>query len=267
MKQTNKNEYNTPTIICKNHNTLIDSLLDEFIFSVIHESNLSNKEEIINKVKNKTYNDIIYLKGSSIKKEQLKEIYLQTGTTGIEGLNLKFLVIDNIEECSINILNSLLKFIEDPPLGLWILFLTNNIAKVLLTIKSRCIVKQQNYSVCNIQVPDIWKKYSNNLVFAFSTQDELNDFLKTDQSTQILNFINLYEGCYSSNLFLMLQVFKELDYSYILILFKIIQNFNDNKNIFDLINNMYLNPNKTLMFYKLLEGRKINENNMCISNS
>lgn len=255
MTKINTNENNTPIIICKNNKTLIDSLIKNLILSIVSSQKIDNKEFIINKINNDAYHDIIFLKGKEIKKEQIKEIYNHCFRIGVEGFNLKFLIIDNIEDCSLIILNSLLKFIENPPNGLWILFLTNNINKIIATIKSRCLIQKDNSLNKEIELPIEWKEYSDNLLNAFSTKQEIFDFLNSSISSIIKEFITLYKSFEEENFFKMLDIFKELDYINILILFKLIYVFEDNKNIFELINNINLNHNKPLLFYKLIEGK------------
>lgn len=266
MKKIIRNENNTPIIICKS-NSLIDDYLKEFIFSIIKNHNLEHKEIICKKIKDNAYNDIIFLNGKNIKKDQFKEVYTQFNTLGVEGYNFKFLCIDNIEDCSLNILNSFLKFFENPPSGLWIVLLTNNIYKILPTIRSRCIVTKQDELSFNIDLPEKWTTYSRNLLNAFSTKNEIYTFLENQIEEKIYEFLVLYKKLEKENYFKMLEIFKELDYFLILILFKMIYVFEDNQNIFDLINDINLNPNKTIMFYKLIEGKTNNEDHLCPSNT
>lgn len=85
------------------------------------------------------YSDLHVLDGSidSIKKEEILNVQYQMGQTSLEAKNVKILLIKNIDNTSVQGVNSLLKLIEEPPNNTYILISTNKVNNVLSTIKSR----------------------------------------------------------------------------------------------------------------------------------
>lgn len=93
------------------------------------------------KVKNHQYADIIELDGKNetIKKVNIENIQEIFKKSSLEGKN-KIYVIENIEFSTKEAMNSLLKMLEEPIPGIYAIFTTQNINKVLPTIISRCQV-------------------------------------------------------------------------------------------------------------------------------
>lgn len=93
------------------------------------------------KVKNNQYADIITIDGQneSIKKRHIEHIQEEFKKTAIEGQN-KIYIIKNIENSTKEAMNSLLKMLEEPIEGIYSIFTTKNMNKVLPTIQSRCQV-------------------------------------------------------------------------------------------------------------------------------
>lgn len=95
------------------------------------------------RVKNFSYGDFIYLDGknSSIKKEAILNLQHSFNQTAIEVANQKIYIINYVENSTLEALNSLLKFLEDPisqtVTGILIAMDEN---LVLPTIVSRCQV-------------------------------------------------------------------------------------------------------------------------------
>lgn len=86
------------------------------------------------------YPDVVIVDGSKglIKKESITSALKQMNQTSLEKKSPKILVILNLENANKQSLNSLLKFIEEPPQKTFIILTTNYWAKILPTIKSRC---------------------------------------------------------------------------------------------------------------------------------
>ncbi len=82
---------------------------------------------------------IIELDGLWIKKEQILELQKEMSTKSTE-LPYKIYIIKNCEFLNKQAANSLLKFLEEPEEGVIAILLTDNIHKVMNTIKSRCQV-------------------------------------------------------------------------------------------------------------------------------
>mgnify|MGYP003336896262 CR=1 FL=1 len=73
-----------------------------------------------------------------MKKQEVIDLITRCNKSGIEACNIRVYVIKNIEYASKKIVNSLLKFIEEPPTGVYAIFTTRNINAVIPTIRSRC---------------------------------------------------------------------------------------------------------------------------------
>jgi DNA polymerase-3 subunit delta' len=96
-----------------------------------------------------TYGDLHILDGSinSIKKENILKINNLLNQTSLEKKGIKVLLIKNIENTSIQGVNSLLKIIEEPPENTYIFISTNKINTILPTIKSRAqLIRLSNIS-------------------------------------------------------------------------------------------------------------------------
>lgn len=74
--------------------------------------------------------------GRQIKVDTIRHLKAEFGKSGMEG-NQKLFIIEDAEKMTTSAANSLLKFIEEPTPGIYILLLTTNKNAVLPTIKSR----------------------------------------------------------------------------------------------------------------------------------
>lgn len=86
-----------------------------------------------------TYPDLTILDGSKglISKESVTLAIEKLQQTSLDALGIKILYIKNVENGNSSSLNSLLKFIEEPTKNTFIIITTNNLSRVLSTIKSR----------------------------------------------------------------------------------------------------------------------------------
>lgn len=93
------------------------------------------------KVKDNKYGDIIRFDGQveSIKKHNIEYIQESFKKSSLEG-KAKIYILENIENATKEAMNSLLKILEEPTEGIYALFTTKNINRVLPTIQSRCQV-------------------------------------------------------------------------------------------------------------------------------
>lgn len=89
------------------------------------------------------YSDLIYISGKEelIKKGDIEYIQETFSKSALEGKS-KIYLLENIENARFEAMNSLLKFLEEPIEGVYAIFTTNNISRVLPTIQSRCQVIQ-----------------------------------------------------------------------------------------------------------------------------
>lgn len=86
------------------------------------------------------YVDYIFIDGSkeTIKKQEIEQLQSQFSYSALEQAGVKIYIIHAIENATIESLNSLLKFLEEPDGETYAIFTTNNIDKVLPTVLSRC---------------------------------------------------------------------------------------------------------------------------------
>lgn len=88
------------------------------------------------------YPDIIKLDGSkgTIKKEDVLNIESRFEKTAFESKGIMIYIINIVENMTVEAVNSILKFIEEPESEIYAFLTTNNINNVLPTIVSRCQV-------------------------------------------------------------------------------------------------------------------------------
>lgn len=87
-----------------------------------------------------TYTDFILLDGKEgqIKKGDVQEIVGDFSKTPLEAKGIMIYIINLVENMNVQAINSLLKFLEEPPAKTYAILTTENETKVLPTILSRC---------------------------------------------------------------------------------------------------------------------------------
>lgn len=88
------------------------------------------------------YGDLLYFDGhqGSIKKDDILKIQEQFNKTALEKKGQKIFILDYIENATIDALNSLLKFLEEPSNDVTAILTTQSLDRILPTIVSRCQV-------------------------------------------------------------------------------------------------------------------------------
>ena len=120
---------------------------------IVCPANQKNASNIWYKIDNNQYLETIILDNNqnNIKKEDIILVMNRFATYPIEGQKQVY-VIKNIDNISLSVANTLLKFLEEPPTDKIIAIMTaNNINRVLPTIKSRC---QLVYNKINVNEVD-----------------------------------------------------------------------------------------------------------------
>lgn len=86
------------------------------------------------------YADMIYIDGTSvsIKKDDILKLQSAFNKTGLETKGKKIYILDHAENATVDALNSLLKFLEEPSNDMTAILIVENIDRVLPTIVSRC---------------------------------------------------------------------------------------------------------------------------------
>ncbi len=105
-----------------------------------HEGFACEECDICHRVKNNNYTDLLIIDGSikTIKKEDILNIQEEFSKTAFEAAQKKVYILNLIENATVDALNSLLKFLEEPQSDVIAILITESIDQILPTIISRC---------------------------------------------------------------------------------------------------------------------------------
>ncbi len=164
------------------------------------------------KVLENKYGDIIRYDGkeTSIKKGDIEYIQDTFKKSSLEG-KAKIYIIENIESATKEAMNTLLKMLEEPTSGIYAIFTTNNISRVLPTILSRCQVidikpdsKEVIYKVLiKSNIPEEAAKILTYLSASEEEAKNLYDERFEYMQTEVINFI---EDLYTKRMNLIINV-------------------------------------------------------------
>lgn len=239
-----------------------DKYLKEIMKGIICPKHGCGFCEWCKKIDENKYFDLYVFDGKEMKKQQVIDLITRCNKSGIELCNIRIYVIKNIEYASKSILNSLLKFVEEPPKGVYAIFTTRNYNAIIPTIRSRCftIYLEKNDQAVDeyLNTKDISlidKQLIKKCFYDFDTlKNEYDkfiqylDLIRKLSSVGGLNFAN--EG---------LNLFRKMEYSDINLFLEICKNsFNVIANkVIEIQDNLYLNSPKVLIYnqiYNLLSG-------------
>ena len=130
-------------IFCEKKFSALNECLKNYIKSIVCNTiPFCNQCEYCQKVDSGTYRDLIIFDGSkqAIKKDDIVFIQDQFNLAPFEKSGKKIYVLMNVDNSTTEAMNSLLKFIEEPPKETYAILTTKNISKVIPTIRSRCQV-------------------------------------------------------------------------------------------------------------------------------
>ena len=128
-------------------------LMDYALSFVKKIINVENKEEINNQIDNNIYPElkIIEPKNNIIKKEDLSLLQKEFNVKPVIGNKLVY-IINGAEKLNSSSANTILKFLEEPNDDIIAILLTDNLSKVLPTIKSRCqVISLKNNDTINVK--------------------------------------------------------------------------------------------------------------------
>lgn len=164
------------------------------------------------KVLENKYGDIIRYDGkeTSIKKGDIEYIQDTFKKSSLEG-KAKIYIIENIESATKEAMNTLLKMLEEPTSGIYAIFTTNNISRVLPTILSRCQVidikpdsKEVIYkALIKSNIPEEAAKILTYLSASEEEAKNLYDERFEYMQTEVINFI---EDLYTKRVNLIINV-------------------------------------------------------------
>ncbi|MCV3743745.1 DNA polymerase III subunit [Ureaplasma sp. ES3154-GEN] len=156
------------SLIVIQQNTDYLNYIKQMIFDLWTTSQVKDFAFYQDKLKNNNYADFIVYDGISMKKQDSLELQNRYLNEGLEAIGHKFYVITNIHKTSTLVLNSLLKFIEQPPENTFCFLVTNQLWSVLPTIRSRCqihFLHSQKYDKTNEQELAVFNDYELYLKF------------------------------------------------------------------------------------------------------
>ncbi len=146
------------------------------------------------KVKNNSHPDVSYYpKDKSFSVADAKDIIEQAYKKPMIS-NIKIIVINDIDNSSIEAQNKLLKIIEEPPQNVIFLLSSANMDKVLPTIKSR-VIKIEISPFTEKQIKTIFEDYKNKNNFDLAVLKGDGYIGKTLSILNNDNYINLYNFC------------------------------------------------------------------------
>lgn len=92
------------------------------------------------RVSSNEYADMIYIDGTitSIKKDDILKLQEAFYKTGLEARGKKIYILDHAENATVDALNSLLKFLEEPTNDMTAILIVDQMERLLPTIISRC---------------------------------------------------------------------------------------------------------------------------------
>ena len=153
-----------------------------------------NNCSICNRIEHENYTDVKVIRpdGSYIKKEQIIELQNNYSMISIEGKKRIYIIMD-CDKMNTSTSNSLLKFLEEPYEDVVAFLVTNNVNKVIDTIKSRCqVLKLVNDTAGEM---DTIGKIANLCV---KSKDEFDEFINDENKINLVNdvieFIKFYEN-------------------------------------------------------------------------
>ena len=261
--------YSTPQkpraiIFCEKKFSPLSKILNNYIKSIVCETiPFCNQCEYCQKVDNGTYRDLIIFDGSkqAIKKDDIAFIQNQFNLAPFEKCGKKIYVLMNVDNSTTEAMNSLLKFIEEPPKETYAILTTKNISKVIPTIRSRCQVFQlssdvkffeneiDKFNLDSQQQKVVMESYFNLVDFS---QDFASGKFQIYYSF-ITRLIDKHNDL--SNIKSLSADFKQFEYYEIkkILLFACSLLDKQKLNLIKLINELNLFPAKILIFNKLWE--------------
>lgn len=111
------------------------------------------KEDIIGFIKNNSNEPVYEINpdGKNIKKKQIHLLIKKFSKTSVDNIR-SFYIINKVENFNDSSCNSILKFLEEPPIDITGFLICNNKDAVIDTIKSRCQLLKINYKENDIEL-------------------------------------------------------------------------------------------------------------------
>ncbi|WP_027123733.1 hypothetical protein [Mycoplasmoides pirum] len=217
------------------------------------------------KINNEQYFDFNVIDNSNktISKESILHLQNNFIYKGLEEGNKKIYLIKEIEKASKEAINSLLKFLEEPPSNTYAILTTKNEELVPPTILSRC----QRFLLLPEKKFD-WKEISEEKKLSISDLEILSkiywlidDVIKSIDDKSYLDVFNISKGFLVNNKSLsdlkkLQNEFKNLSYSKIELVLNYLLlklNIDKYKELLEILNIMNLNPIRNAIFWKIIK--------------
>ncbi|MCQ3914556.1 MAG: hypothetical protein MJ201_01940 [Mycoplasmoidaceae bacterium] len=193
-----------------------------------------------------------------MKKQEVLDLMTRYSRAGLESCNIRVYVIKNIEYASKSILNSLLKFVEEPPKGVYAIFTTRNYNAVIPTIRSRCfsIYLPKDEQAVNeyLNTKDISELDKQLIKKCFHELDSLKTYYdKFEQYHALIKKLASVDGLTFANEGV--NLFRKLEYIDINLFLEICKNMFPRiaNRVIDLQDNLYLNSPKALIYSQIYQ--------------
>ncbi|WFQ90640.1 DNA polymerase III subunit delta [Mycoplasma feriruminatoris] len=135
----NNNLFSNIILNCKNEQISLD-VVDQIIYYAFSK-NLDNLDfnKLKEQIKNNTHIDILTIGNNlNITNQEVLDLINKMSLSATGKQNIKFFIIKNAQNLKQSAANSLLKFLEEPPINTYGILLTNNYSEIINTIWSRC---------------------------------------------------------------------------------------------------------------------------------
>lgn len=159
------------------------SFLMQYSLDFTKELVCDNDKKIYKQIDDGNYPELKIIEpiNNNIKKDQILELQELFQVKPVIGKRLVY-IINGVDKLHVSAANTMLKFLEEPSSDIVAILLTDNLQKVLPTIKSRCqVLSFNNYTK---QVNIIFKKYKE-----YYIEDDYNEETFDYLSSSILELI------------------------------------------------------------------------------
>lgn len=252
-----------------NNQQILDSIISNNNAIILVLTKNSNPESLIENIIRKftnysgdiyNYSDLVSFDGrqQSIKKEDILAIINQFSHSGINSNDVKFYLLKNCEFASKEAFNSLLKFLEEPKGNSLGILTTSSLNSLPITVRSRCNIFLLEEDVESLnQIKKEFNLDNNAWIFnLFQDIKELRNFCSSEEFSSFIAMHNFFMNVNLIDYKQMLDQFKSWSYGNIRLILQsllITTSGEKQKQILSLLEDLYVNPVKPMIFLKLVK--------------
>lgn len=259
------NAVNKPHAILFIENNLSNTnfVISSYLKSILCKNNkkgFCDTCEWCKKINNNNYFDLIVIDchKNGIKKNDILEIKNKFLMSALEKRGIKIYIIKGIELANQSVANALLKFIEEPPQNTYCIMTTRNINKVIPTVVSRVFMYRVssstniNYLLDNYKLNSMQKKIIKSIYYDI---EEIENDLKNNLFFDLYNLAIFFMNVNYKNIKTSLEFFKNENNENIKKIIRILMQMSENnkEKYLRVMSDIEFNPNKVLLFNKLIE--------------